>query len=274
MKPVQERRWMYMGAVVAVAAVLLAGFYSFGLLTPSTQSEFHLSFPTPGYASPLLSISSPEATEQIPNTISVTGTGKVFAAPDLAVVSVGVVTQAQTAAEAVRLNAEKMSAVIDEIVGLGIPEENIKTTSFSVYPVYSRYDKEGVPEIEAYRASNIVEVRLTDLSKIGDVIDKSVEAGANQIHGVSFSLSDEAAAQIRDEGYVAALEDTVHKATLIAESLDLTITGVLYVSEVTFQPYQPYRVFDVAIAEAGAVTPILEGELSVTVSVHVVFTFE
>ncbi|MFQ5758861.1 MAG: SIMPL domain-containing protein [Candidatus Bathyarchaeia archaeon] len=230
-----------------------------------------LSFPY-GIPSAFGTVSAIQVGEQQFNTISVTGSGTASMQADEATVTLGVQTQDESASEAVRLNAELMNAVIDAIKTLGITEEDMRTVSYSVSPVYAKYDYN---QIVAYRVMNMIAVKITDMDLIGTVIDEAAEEGANRIQGVSFGLSDENQEELREQAYLAALDDAEGKAELIAGRLGLTITGVLYVSESTYQPYQPYRGYEVAImGEATAPTPIIEGTLSVSVTVHIIYSFE
>lgn len=206
------------------------------------------------------------------NTISVTGSGTVSMQANEATVTLGVQTECGSASEAVRLNAELMNAVIDAIKALGITEEDMRTVSYSVSPVYANYD---YTRIVAYRVVNMIAVKVTDMDLIGSVIDEAAREGANKIQGVSFGLSDEKQQELREEAYLAALDDAEGKAELIADRLDLTITGVLYITESAYQPYQPYSNYEFAMmGEVKAPTPIIEGKLSVSVTVHVIYSFE
>ena len=230
-------------------------------------------FPFPhGIPTAFGTVSAVQAGEQQFNTISVTGSGTSSMQADEATVTLGVQTQDASASEAVRLNAELMTAVLDAIEALGIAEEDMRTMSYSVFPVYSDY-KYG--QIVAYRVVNMIAVKITDMDLIGAVIDVAADEGANWIQGVSFGLSDEKQEELREQAYLAALDDAEGKAELIAGRLGLTITGVLYISESTYQPYQPYRGYDLAVmGEVRVPTPIIEGNLSVSVTVYVIYSFE
>jgi uncharacterized protein YggE len=191
---------------------------------------------------------------------------------DEATVTLGVQTQGTTASEAVGSNAELMAAVIDAIKTLGLTEEDMRTVSYNVYPVYSREDYET---IVGYNVVNMIAVEVTDMDLIGQVIDEAADNGANRIQGVSFGLSLEKQAELQMQAYVVALRDAEGKALLIAGELKVTITSVLSVSENTYTPYQPY--YDYRTSYAGEVAPstqIIEGKLSVSVTVYVVYTFE
>ena len=230
-----------------------------------------LSFPY-GIPSAFGTASATQVGEQQFNTISVTGSGTASMQADEATVTLGVETQDASASEAVRLNAELMNAVIDAMKALDITEEDMRTVSYSVSPVYAKYDYN---QVVAYRVVNTIAVKITDMDLIGTVIDEAARAGANRIQGVSFGLSDEKQEELKEEAYLAALDNAEGKAELIADRLGLTITGLLYISESTYQPYQPYRSYDLAVlGEVKAPTPIIEGKLSVSVTVHIIYSFD
>jgi uncharacterized protein YggE len=232
--------------------------------TPSLQ------FPT-GIPSALGTVSAIEAEEQEFNIISVTGSGTASMQASEATVTLGVQTDSASASEAVRLNAELMTRVIEAIKALGITEDYMRTVSYNVYPVYSR---ENYDQVVGYRTVNMITVTVTELELIGEAIDAAATNGANKIQGVSFGLSSESREELKRQAYLAALTDAEEKAELIAERLDITITGVLRVSETVYQPYQPYRDYEFALeGEVGAPTPILEGKLSVSVTVYVMYSF-
>ena len=262
----------YVPTIIAVvSAFILAIGISYLLPSPinnSSSEKIGLQFPV-GIPPALGAVSTTQINGETFNTISVTGTGSAIAKADEATVTLGVETQEETASEAVRVNAEKMNKVIEALKALGITEEQIRTVAYSVYPVYDKYDYNTVV---GYRVINTIAVTITDMELIGEVIDTASENGANRIQGVSFGLSSESQAKLKREAYLNALEDAEEKAKLIAEKLNLTITGVLYVSESTYQPYQPYREYFAVKGEAS--TPIIEGNLSVSVTVHVIYSFE
>lgn len=228
------------------------------------------SFPV-GIPSALGTVSAAQVGEQQFNTVSVTGSGAASMRADQATVTLGVQTQDESASEAVRANAERMTEIIEAIKALGIAEENMSTVSYSVCPLYAKYDYDI---ITGYRVTNLVAVKIADMDLIGKVIDAAADRGANRVQSVSFGLSQEKREELKKQAYTVALNDAEGKAKLIAERLDLTITGVLYVGESTYQPYQPYRFYGLTVEEAKASTPIIEGKLSVSVTVHIIYSFE
>ncbi|MBC7129932.1 SIMPL domain-containing protein [Candidatus Bathyarchaeota archaeon] len=261
-------KWVLATALVLLAALTIAAAaYIFTSGNKPTTSS-NIMFPT-GVPSIFGTVSAADTSILSENTIAVSGLGSASMQADKASVILGVQTEDKQASEAIRQNAETMNKVIAAIKALGISEDAMKTVSYNVYPVYSRDD---YSIIVGYRVENLIAVETTDTSLVGEIIDAAAENGANRIQGISFSLSEEKQEQLKTQAYMAALEDAEQKAQLIADKLGLSITGVLYVSESSYQPYQPY--YDLKIAPAAdATTPILEGKLSVSVTVNIIYTF-
>ena len=204
--------------------------------------------------------------------IHVSGSGMATAQADEATVILGVQTEDKTASQASKRNAVLMISIINALKDLGLTEEGMKTISYSVFPVYS---KSNYSEIVGYRVINMISVRVEKIDLVGTVIDVATENGANRIQGVSFGLSVEKQEELKREAYLAALRDAESKASLIADALNITITGVYSISESVYQPYRPYYEYRYAVAGAETpTTPILEGKLSVSVTVQVAYLFE
>lgn len=201
------------------------------------------------------------------HTISISGSAEKKMTPDTASLSIGVVVRSPTASEASVQNAALMSAVISELKGMGLEDKEIRTSYVSIEPVY---DYTGTPTIVAYSASNNVHVTTKMLENVSAIIDRSTAAGANQIGGVTFSLSDEQQETLRSELLQAAVADARSKADELASGLGLEIVGVqtAYVSDVASgQPI--YR--EAPVGEAAGSTPIQPGETTVALSVQVTY---
>jgi uncharacterized protein YggE len=238
---------------------------------PENKGEPTFKFPV-GIPPSIGSLNSIQAGEEQFNTIYVSGSGMVSAQANEATLVLGAWTLDFSAGDAVEDNAEVMNAVIDAIEGLGIPKENIETVTYSVS---TEWDWEN-REIDGYRVTNLVQIRLDEeyMELIGQVIDAASDAGANSVQGITFGLSDEAIEELEETAYVQALNDAREKADLIADTLGISVTGVYSVSESAYYPYVAQRGFDMAASYEAAPTPILEGTLSVSVSVQASFTFE
>jgi len=255
---------------ICLAIVLAAGIIAYKPFAPEEELDDTFKFPT-GIPPTLGSFQSVAVGDEQVYAIYVSGSGSDSDTANQATVTLGVYTEAVTASEAIQENAELMNAVIDAIIEEGIPEDKIKTVSYSVNPNYDWERKMTV----GYRVTNMVQVEIDEIGKVGDVLDAATGAGANNVQGISFGLNEESAAGLQTTAYENALNDARGKANLIAGTLGLKITGVLSVSESVYYPYTPMRAYaESDMAGAPAPTPILEGTLSVSVSVQVAFTFE
>jgi uncharacterized protein YggE len=207
------------------------------------------------------------------HVISVSGTGKITVKPVVADVSVGVQTQSGTAKAARDDAANVMNAVLAALHNLGITDDNIQTSSLNINPVYD-YNSSS-PRIVGYQVTNIVSVHVTDITKVADVIDNSVAAGATTVNYVTFDVADRAAAenQARD----AAVKDARSHADALAAAAGVTITGVASISETTYStPYPWYGVADASGAgKPGAPTvptPVVPGTQDITITVSASYT--
>jgi len=193
-------------------------------------------------------------------SIRVTGEATIAAKPDQAEINIGVVTQALTAQAAAAQNAQKQDAVIAELrKALGDGAE-IKTVGYSLSPTY-RYPKEGgQPTITGYTASNIVQVKLSNLAQVGTVIDLATQSGANNIQALRFTLKDESAPRTQALGEAAVRARA--KSQAIASALGLRIVRVLHVEEgAQVAPPVGGRAFaEMAVA---APTPVEPGTIDV-----------
>jgi uncharacterized protein YggE len=205
-------------------------------------------------------------------TISLAGSGSASAQADQASISMGVEVTNESAADAISENAAAMAAVIGAVEALGVSEDDIYTSQYSVYPQYDWTESGRV--FRGYTVTNMVRVTVKNLDDVGSIIDAAGAVGANRIDSINFELSDAKREELKMNAYVAALEDAQAKADVITETLGLTITGVQSVTESSYSPARTYQ----AVAEAdyamgSAPTPILSGELTVSVSVYIVYLF-
>lgn len=207
----------------------------------------------------------------ISKTLSVSGYGEITDQPDEAMIRISVITQALNANDAVSLNAEKMNSVIDGIKSLGVKEEDIKTTGYSVYPRYT-YPEREEPRIVGYEARNTIEVRTNDFSLIGKIIDTATEKGANGIEGINFYFSREKYDELYNQALEIAVKNAQKKAETIAKTAGL---GGIYPVKIEVQEYYypvPVPRPMTAVAEK-ATTPVIPGEEKVTARVSIVYGF-
>src|SRR4029450_12816374 len=163
-------------------------------------------------------------------TITMSGKGVVKSAPDKVTVSAGVETQAPTAKDALAKNTAAMTKLVDALKSEGIDPKDIQTTDFSVTPRYEdRDDDRKPPRIVGYDANNSVYVTMRDTTKIGAVLDQLVQAGANSIGGVYFSV--DKPEELEKEARKLAVADAIAKAKLYAEATGAELGAGATISE-------------------------------------------
>lgn len=207
-------------------------------------------------------------------TITVTGNGYVYSEPDIAKITIGVTTEAETSTDAMSKNADQMSKVVSAIKKAGIPDKDIQTSRVNVDPVYNYNSNK--PKITGYRATNKVTVTIRDTSKVGPVIDAAYNAGANEINGVNFMLSEDKAAGVYQEALKKAIADGSDKAKTIASASGVGTVRLKSISESgSYNPPPPVPLYAArGVAETAAPTPISTGEERVQATVTMVYTFE
>lgn len=208
----------------------------------------------------------------LPNrTISVSGTGQVSATPDIAVVSLGVQTQAAEAGTAVSENSTQMQDVITALKGAGVAQKDIQTQVIRLTPRYQQPSsqagstQQGPPELIGYTATNIVQVTVRKIDSLGDLIDSAVQAGANQIQGISFEVEDPAA--LVDQAREAAWADALHKAQQLAELSNSGLGMVLTISETSRTP-TPIIERAISSGIAAAAVPVQPGTQTIEVDLQ------
>ncbi len=205
-------------------------------------------------------------------TLTVSGTGQVSAAPDMATLRVGVETQDETAAAALSANSQAAQKVIDRLKTQGVADKDIQTANFSVYPVYEDTNRveprPGGPKVVGYRVTNQVVARIRKLDDLGALLDATVSEGANRIDSLEFGLEDDAAAA--DEARRRAVEDARHKAETYAGAAGVSLDAIQSIAE-SGGGQVPMR--DVAFRAQAApmAVPVAPGEQTVAVTVQIVW---
>ncbi|QWG18653.1 SIMPL domain-containing protein [Bradyrhizobium sediminis] len=208
-------------------------------------------------------LAAPALAETAPPAITVTGEATVSVPPDLAQVDGGVTSEAKTAREASEANNAAMSKVLLALKAANIQEKDIQTSRLSLQPQYAP-NRAGPSAVVGYRASNRVTIKVRDVSKVAGAIDTLVGAGANEIGGINFMVSQ--ASKLLDEAREKAVADARRKAEIYARAAGVTLGAPLSISEEGNAPPVPYRRMAAGMVAA---TPVAQGEetLSVTVSV-------
>ena len=192
--------------------------------------------------------------------------GEVRVAPDMATITFGVQTEAQTAQAAMADNARRMQEVFAALSRAGIADRDIQTSGLNLSAQYD-YVENQPPRLRGYQASNQVTVIINDLTKVGTTADAVVGAGVNQINGIAFGLKDPKAAE--DQARVLAVRALQDKARLYAQALGVELGGIRSLNEGGgYQPQPPVMFTGARMAMAdSASTPVAAGEMVVRIDI-------
>ncbi|MBN1137604.1 MAG: SIMPL domain-containing protein [Anaerolineae bacterium] len=247
-------------AIVMVASLGLAGGWAMGQMKPAVQAQT----PAPN-----------EVKYNATQTITVVGQGTASIAPDIARITVGVETTAGTVADGSVENQAKMKALLAALKVVGIPEKDIQTTNYSI--MVNRSPELAVTEmgktgatVTGYTVSNNVTVTIRDLSLVGEVIDAAIEAGANNIWGISFTVEkpDAALADARAK----AMADAKLRAEALARLGEVTLGPVMAMSEVIGSSSPGF--YAVVERGMGVDTSVSIGEVEVSYQIQVSYYIE
>lgn len=216
-----------------------------------------------------LAQAAPPAAESMfrATTFNLSAYGEAKVAPDMATITLGVMTEGKTAAEAMQANAQRMAAVMASLRKAGVPEKDIQTSNLNLSPQY-RYQENQPPLLVGYQASNNVTITVTDLKKLGPAVDASVGSGANQVHGIGFGLQDPTAAE--NAAREAAVKALAAKADLYGKATGYRVTRLVSLSEgggYAPAPPMPMVAYAAKREMSDAGTSVSGGELKVRVDV-------
>lgn len=206
-----------------------------------------------------------ETLPEISAQITVIGEGTVTAVPDLATVTLGVTTTDPIAAAAMKANSTALSAVMDRLQAAGIAQNDLQTSSLQLNPNWTNSEN-GTMTVMSYTATNMLSVRVRDLTILGLVLDAAITDGANTLNGISFGQSDPRPTQ--DAARQAAVADAIARAKLLTQAAGVTLGRVLSISEgAGFGAPMPMM----KAADMAQSVPVAAGELGVTASVSMMF---
>ncbi|MDQ0314090.1 SIMPL domain-containing protein [Amorphus orientalis] len=207
-----------------------------------------------------------------PARMTVTGYGEAAGKPDMATVRLGTVSEADEAADALEENSRNVQSVVDAIKQAGIEARDIQTSGFSVSPRYvNRENETGAPTIDGYRVSNTITARVRDLDKLGTLLDTLVKAGANDIGGIQFEITD--TSKLEDTARIAAIADARHKAEIFAEAAGVELGQVRSIDEGGAGSPRPQPMMRMEAMSASSV-PVEAGEQTISAQVRMVFEIE
>lgn len=203
--------------------------------------------------------------------IQTSATGQVTTMPDQAEISVAVQTENLDPQRAQADNAAIMARVTGALKGAGVADNDLKTTGFSLYPVYDNSGSFLAQNIRTYRVTNTLLIRATNVTNTGNLLDLAVANGANNVNSVTFTLSDAQEQVVRGQALAAAVRLARADADTVAGAANLTITGV---QEITVNSENVPSPLPFAAAAVNApATPLQPGELTVSASVSASYTF-
>lgn len=219
-----------------------------------------------------LSGAAPVARAQAPDdatrTIQVTGTGSASGSPDVANIQLGVQLFETDLGTALTHANATMEAIIAALVDQGVPREDIRTTNFSIYQDQGPQPMDTQSGTQTrYAVNNVVEVKVRDLTQISAVLQAALDAGANNVYGLTFGLDNAAALQA--EARTKAVEDARARAQALADAFGLQVGDPISIREGTEAGGGPMVAYDSGMGGGGPV--ISEGQLAVNMQVTVVF---
>jgi hypothetical protein len=203
------------------------------------------------------------------NTIAVSGQGEVYVKPDLAMIEFSVSAEASTVGKAMSDNSGKMNAVIKAVKGEGVEEKDLKTTVFSIYPLYN-YSPTGKRTLSGYEVRQSLQLKIRDLAKVGQIIQRATDAGANEAGNLVFTVDDED--QPKEQAREQAIKDAKAKAAKIAGELGVKLVKIISFNESSFMPYSVgYDTKGYGIGGGGAAPETQSGENKIEVDVTIIY---
>jgi uncharacterized protein YggE len=212
---------------------------------------------------------------QVASGISVVGAGIVLAQPNIARITLGTEVFDQSLSNAQAEAARRMDAVVAKLKAAGIPDTDIDTVSFNINPQYDFRDQ-NQPVLRGYQVQNLVEVKTTNVSALGSLIDDSVSSGATRVFGIRFEASniEDLKNQARDQ----AMQNARAKAEQLARAAGVSLGRPTSIEESDTGGVTPIRALAAGQAAAPAAaappTPIQPGELQVQTIVHVIWSIQ
>ncbi len=208
-----------------------------------------------------------------PGVLTVTGHGESRVAPDQVMISLGVTTQAPTAAQAMADNSTRQQKVLDTLKGAGVAAADIQTSGLTLNPMMT-YPENAPATITGYMAQNLLSVRVTDIARVGEVLDSIVTAGANEMQGIRFTREDSQATE--DEALGKAVADATHRAGVMAAAAGLELGPIIRMGEPQQGMTGPEPVMMRAMSAdaAGKSVPVEGGEVAFTADVEVTYALK
>ncbi|WP_244486661.1 SIMPL domain-containing protein [Aureimonas sp. Leaf324] len=232
------------------------------------------------FASPVLAQDAPPPPAPPPARVSVSGEGLARGAPDLAVTQLTVMRSAATAADALGQVNTAMDAVRGAMPSFGVEARDLQTSGFQISPQY-RYDNrsdgtQAPPVLTGYEVRNTLSVKVRDLAKLGELLDRAVQLGVNEGGSISFQIEDDAA--LRDAARRDAVARARSSATVLAEAAGLKLGRVVTIEDTAsgFVPLPPPMPMGEMrmMANSSAKVPVEAGENTISAQVRIVYELQ
>jgi uncharacterized protein YggE len=208
-----------------------------------------------------LALASPLRAQAVDRLVTVGGEATIAVAPDTAIIRIGVTSQGKNAREASEANARQITAVLAAIKASGIDDRDIQTSRLSLQPQYDP-NKSGTARLTGFQVTNQLTVRIHDIGKLPDILDRAIAAGANEMSGIEFAVSQQS--RLLDQARAEAVADARRKAELYAQAAGAKLGRVLQIADESAPAPRPL----VQAMRAGAV-PVAPGEQMLRVAVTV-----
>ena len=208
-------------------------------------------------------------------TLNASGEGKVYLVPDIAYVNIGVHSEASTVAEALSNNNAQAQAIQKALTDMGVDVKDIQTSAFNVYPQQQQNPKPGSTDtapVTVYVVDNTVSVTVRDLQKLGDLLDKVVSSGANNIYGVQFDVANKEAAL--SEARKQAIQDAQRQAQEVASAAGVVLGPIQSLNVNTIGNPGPMYAGKGGFATAEASVPVAAGQLLISANANITFIIQ
>ncbi len=199
-------------------------------------------------------------------SIAISASAQVAAEPDIAQIATGVLSEADTARDALTKNSAAMQKIIDGLKGAGIEPKDIQTVHFGINPRYTHAKDGTAPRIVGYQVLNTMRITVRDVKRVGEVLDGVVTLGANQAGGISFEVSK--AETLKDEARRQAMANALRRAKLFADAAGAEVGPVISISEEVHGP-SPRPMPAGRMAMSAEAVPVEAGSKTLEVRVHV-----
>lgn len=205
------------------------------------------------------------------NQITVSGSGKVYAKPDVAIINLGVTTTGTTVSDVINKNSEKMNAVIEVAKKLGVEEKDIQTTNYNLYPQYNYTEAKG-RLFEGYTLDQNVQVKIRDFTKTGEILSKATTSGANLVGNLQFTIDD--ADQLKQEARAKAIEKAKANAKNLAEKSGISLGKIVNIYENSNSypmMYDSKMAYGLGGAESSVAPTIAAGQQEIEITINLTY---